>query len=300
MDIQIMHGDLDSLQAIIDIDYKSYIDIYLDYKPRSYIDVLSFFEKSNNGLFIAKVDGEIVGFLFTRPLGSLSWCGPMSVLPKYSGNGIGKKMLDTATTYLIEKGCKVVGFETTPNLVPMYIKWGWLATSVTYFSEIPAHKLVQSINNNDNSYHLLKTTSSQVKNFIKEIEEKTFNGLNLFNEIEYDEKKMETSTYLISYSNKPKGIASIKILDNYIIVRQLIMDKKNLGSLEQFIYALANICKKKQIKNILLPINSLYAIELHRLLGMGFIPKSYSIRFQTIDCIPYINDSSILFMHWGT
>lgn len=71
--------------------------------------------KDPEGCFVAKEDGQVVGFVFSRTWGGVGWFGTFAVLPDYQGRRIGKELIAASVEYLRRDPERVVGLETMPQ-----------------------------------------------------------------------------------------------------------------------------------------------------------------------------------------
>ena len=92
-------------------------------------NVLSYFDANPEGAFVAS-DGNagLVGTCFSHIWGRTGWVGPLSILPSYQAQGIGKELLKCSITHLEDSGCTDIGLETMPENTTnlgMYLKNGF-------------------------------------------------------------------------------------------------------------------------------------------------------------------------------
>lgn len=101
---------------------------------RTRANVLALREKDPEGCFVADVDGEVVGFVFSRTWDSVGWLGPFAVLPAHQGQGIGKQLLQASLGYLRQDSNRVIGLSTMPESpanLGLYLKAGFQARFLT-------------------------------------------------------------------------------------------------------------------------------------------------------------------------
>jgi ribosomal protein S18 acetylase RimI-like enzyme len=67
-----------------------------------------------DGVFVAEVDGQVVGYVSTRidHATQIGGIPNFSVLPAYRNQGIGRRLLETAVAYLREQGMLYARIET--------------------------------------------------------------------------------------------------------------------------------------------------------------------------------------------
>lgn len=71
-------------------------------------------EANPAGIFVAEVEGEVIGYVTTRvdPVTKIGGIPNFSVLPAQRNQGIGRRLLETAITYLREQGMLYARIET--------------------------------------------------------------------------------------------------------------------------------------------------------------------------------------------
>ena len=298
MDFDISVGGIKDLKHVIEIDYKSYEDIYPQYNRRCFNEVLSYYEKNPSGFFVAKISNEVVGFIFTRILGSFGWCGPMSVTPNFQNMGIGFKLLYTADVYLKECGCIAIGFETTPNNVSRYLKWNWIATSFTYFVKANAANGYEDTSK-INIIEIHK--DGNLKEFQLDLSIHGFNiNINLLDDIYYDLNNLGSSIFQIYYKEKYAGYVIANFKGDSLVVKYLFLESNNINVIKETFSKLKEISLTYGLKTIMLPINSGDLRTLDCALDENFNICSYSIRMQSMYSKELINNKSVFLWHWGT
>jgi len=98
------------------------------------------FAREPQGMFVAEIDGRIVGTLFASYRGEppgearLAWIG---IDPDYQGRGIGKKLMAKAEAYLRSKGVKRVLLGTDrPRAMPFYLSTGYGVVNCTMMKHL--------------------------------------------------------------------------------------------------------------------------------------------------------------------
>jgi hypothetical protein len=105
-----------------------------DLPCRTRANVLTCLEKDPGGCFVAE-DGQVVGIIFSRTWGRVSWFGTFAVLPEYQGRGIGQWLIAASLDYL-RRGSGVIGLETMPESpynLGLYLQLGFQACLPTFF-----------------------------------------------------------------------------------------------------------------------------------------------------------------------
>lgn len=96
--------------------------------PRTRENLLACINLNPSGCFVAEAD-QVVGYVFTRILGTIGWIGTFGVHPDCQGQGVGRSLLDAAVECLQRAGCTTIGLETMPDSpynVGLYSRFGFL------------------------------------------------------------------------------------------------------------------------------------------------------------------------------
>ena len=88
----------------------------------------SFLSSDMGGAFVAtETRAGVVGSVYSHVWGATGWVGPLSVLPSYQSQGLGKELLKHSLRYLEDQQCVDIGLETMPENATnlgMYLKVG--------------------------------------------------------------------------------------------------------------------------------------------------------------------------------
>jgi GNAT superfamily N-acetyltransferase len=101
--------------------------------PRTHRNVLACLNLNPAGCYVAATD-KLVGYVFSRILGTTGWIGTFGVHPDIQGQGIGRSLLAAAVEHLQAANCATVGLETmsdSPYNVGFYSRFGFLCTFPT-------------------------------------------------------------------------------------------------------------------------------------------------------------------------
>jgi len=88
-------------------------------------DIKRIFSYEPNGCFIATINNEPAGHVFSINYGRLGWIGLLIVSPKHRRKGVGTLLLNKAKTYLLTTKAKTVRLEAEPTIAHMYRKLGF-------------------------------------------------------------------------------------------------------------------------------------------------------------------------------
>lgn len=79
-----------------------------------------------DGCFIAEVNGESVGHIFSTKYGRLGWIGLLIVEAEYRRKGVGTLLTKKAMNYLLDCGVKTIKLEAVPATANLYRKLGFI------------------------------------------------------------------------------------------------------------------------------------------------------------------------------
>ena len=74
-----------------------------------------YLERSAEGALVAVDHERVAGFNFNHLYGSTGWMGPLAVMPRYQGTGVGKALVSRGLDYLRGRGARILGLETMPR-----------------------------------------------------------------------------------------------------------------------------------------------------------------------------------------
>ena len=89
-------------------------------------DIERMLEYEPNGCFLAEVNGERVGHIFTVNYGLLGWIGLLIVKPAYRRRGIGSLLMKRAIKYLLDRGVKTIRLESVYKIANLYRNLGFI------------------------------------------------------------------------------------------------------------------------------------------------------------------------------
>jgi GNAT superfamily N-acetyltransferase len=86
--------------------------------------------------WLCEIDGETAGFSVASSKDAAIWA--LFVSPKYEARGVGKKLLQTATSWLFENGASVISLSTAENTRAdkFYASLGWTRGKVGSDGEV--------------------------------------------------------------------------------------------------------------------------------------------------------------------
>ncbi len=89
-------------------------------------DIKRMFSYEPDGCFIAEVNYEPVGHVFSISYGRLGWIGLLIVKAEYRRNGVGTLLTKKAINYLLDCGVKTIRLEAVPTITNLYRKLGFV------------------------------------------------------------------------------------------------------------------------------------------------------------------------------
>ncbi len=113
---------------------------------RTQLNLLNNWKFDPKGCFVAELEDRLSGFIFSHAWGKVGWVGTFAVRPEWQGQGIGKKLLRKAVTYLLDSQCTTIGLETMPaskHNVGFYLSFGFQPDRLSLLMERPtrSHKM---------------------------------------------------------------------------------------------------------------------------------------------------------------
>lgn len=107
-----------------DIDFAYELDVSEQWNDTRK-DIERMFNYEPNGCFVAEIDGEPVGHVFSINYGRLGWIGLLIVKSEYRRRGIGTLLTKKAIDYLLGRKVKTIKLEAEPTLANLYRKLGF-------------------------------------------------------------------------------------------------------------------------------------------------------------------------------
>jgi ribosomal protein S18 acetylase RimI-like enzyme len=105
------------------------------------------------GCFVATKGRKGIGIITTISYGNLGWIGNSLVLPEERGAGVGSKLVEYATKYLLQKNVDAIGLYSYLEDVPFYEKLGFMAESdvISFYGlgEKTAYKNIKEMDSGD-------------------------------------------------------------------------------------------------------------------------------------------------------
>jgi N-acetylglutamate synthase-like GNAT family acetyltransferase len=105
--------------------------IEVEYPAREMKVYAAYVDNEPDGNLVAEVEGRIVAASYAHTWGSVGWIGPVEVVSRWQGNGIGTELLRRSSSYLESRGCRVIGVETMGDSEKNVSFYGALDYSIT-------------------------------------------------------------------------------------------------------------------------------------------------------------------------
>jgi GNAT superfamily N-acetyltransferase len=97
-------------------------------QPRSIENFVALKLSDPEGCFVI-LDDDVVGYSYSKTLGSEGYLGPVALLPEYQNKGHGKALISKNLRYL-KTSCRVIGLEVLPEYgenIGLYHKLGFIS-----------------------------------------------------------------------------------------------------------------------------------------------------------------------------
>lgn len=108
-----------------DIDFAYKLDMIERWNDRRN-DIKRMFNYEPDGCFVAEINGEAAGHVFSISYGKLGWIGFLIVEPKYRRKGVGTLLTKKAIDYLLNCGVKTIKLEAVSTIANLYRELGFV------------------------------------------------------------------------------------------------------------------------------------------------------------------------------
>jgi GNAT superfamily N-acetyltransferase len=142
-------GDLPAARRLLSIAFGTFLgapDPENFWSDRDY--VYGRFAAEHVASFAAEVDGELVGSNFVTRWGSVGFFGPITIRPDHQARGIGKSLVEAASSQLANWGTRHAGLFTFPQSamhLALYGKFGFHARFLTAVMAAPARSVGKAV-----------------------------------------------------------------------------------------------------------------------------------------------------------
>jgi ribosomal protein S18 acetylase RimI-like enzyme len=264
------------------------------------------------GAFVAEVENEVVGFIFSRTWGGVGWFGTFAVLPEHQGKGIGKKLLSSSLEYLTQRPDRTIGLETMPDSssnLGFYLKSGFQPSLPTFqLSKQVSPETVGDIV----LPHWSSADNKTQQKWLSELLEATnqiYPGLDYSKEIITTTSFGFGETLILIADDQAIGFSTVRLSSlreglSFDSARIEVMAiHPEFTSEEKFsllINATMHLARMNNKQALIVSVNACHSWALNQLLSMGFIVESMMIRMVmagTDKEIPMTD--SVNLSHWS-
>lgn len=222
------------------------------YPMRSERIIDAYIWKEPHGCFVAEVCGEIVGAAYSHSWGGMGWIGPLEVLPEFQNRGIGRALLSECENFLRRSGCKAIGVETMshiPKNIHFYLSQGYQPDALTVIVEKPVVEIQSLDLGEDSDIEKVGNDPMSIRETVKTIGFKVFDGLDPFKDIEMIVEKKLGSVFVWRTERQILGFALLHTYlkeeeGDYASIRLILVDPDYSGS-ERGFDALLRVCENE-------------------------------------------------------
>jgi GNAT superfamily N-acetyltransferase len=242
--------------------------------PRTHENILACLNLNPTGCFVAELD-RIVGYIFSRILGTTGWIGTFGVHPEYQGKGVGWSLLKAAVEHLQGTNCEVIGLETmsdSPYNVGFYSRYGFLPT----FPTVLLIKKTKPVAIAPPYTTLSQIDIEEVLSAITQLCQAAYPGLDCAPEVSNAKNYKWGETLLIGWPNPwafaivrttPKREGSVEPIAD---VSVLVIPSKSRESLVEAFKAVEDFVHKRGFGQVILSVNTSDGEALQQTLSYGF------------------------------
>lgn len=168
--------DDDDLEEIITIDETAFNRT----DPRTIANLKALMISDPEGCFVVTDGNDIVGYNYSKSMGSEGYIGPLGLLPEYQNKGLGKILIQKTLDHLSGK-CNVIGLEVLPekgNIIGLYQKIGFISGFPSYLFGIKQDQEIKIEYSNE--FHVENAsnmTKAQFQSIIDGVDDWTYNSL---------------------------------------------------------------------------------------------------------------------------
>jgi GNAT superfamily N-acetyltransferase len=251
--------------------------------PRTYRNILACLNLNPTGCFVAEKKDRLVGYIFTRILGSTGWIGTFGVHPDYQGQGVGRSLLAAAVEHLHGANCMTVGLETmsdSPYNVGFYSRFGFLPTYPTILLTKKTGSIAES-----SSFELLgRVENKQALAAITKISQAACSGLDYSPEASNAREYEWGETLLVGWPQPwafaivrttPKREAQIATVANIVA---LVLRSKGAEGLVEVLQTVEFFIDDRGFEQVSLAVNTADGEALQQALCYGFCIREVMLR----------------------
>jgi len=269
--MQIKRMENEYLDEIIWIDEL----IFKRPEPRSIANLKALRMSDPDGCFVLMDGHRIVGFNYSKTMGTEGYLGPLGILDKYQNQGFGKALIFKTIEYL-RKNCKVIGLEALPekgNLIGFYQKIGFISGFPSYLFQISeGFKLKKAYFDDFQITNACEMTSSKYLKVLDEVEKWTRN----YNQVSYKKdliatRELEGDLFIAFNGDEPVGFLgySKTLLPTlWGTVNSNLPDYNKQKNIMKGLITYFN--EVNGFKDVILQMNSRHRVMVDIIIEMGF------------------------------
>lgn len=247
--------------------------------PRTKENIIFSLAMNPEGCFVAKIQGRIAGYIFSRIWGRIGWVGTFGISPDFKGKGLGRALLDQAVNQLAKQDCTVIGLETMPHSsynVGLYLKCGFKLVEPT----LVLTKVIDN-NQNENIHTVDELYDVQGVSRLSHLLRKDLDyQREVQNAIEFgwgrimSVKNKSTDGFAIL---RTASIRDNKPADSIYAFAGMLSDKSE-QSFDFFLKKLEAACVKYGFNKIMLPVNAINEVAIRFALKQQYTVQSTQVR----------------------
>jgi GNAT superfamily N-acetyltransferase len=264
--------EVEDLEEIIRIDETT----FKRPEPRS-IENLSALRMSDpEGCFVLCDGNKIVGYNYSKTMGSEGYLGPLGIILSYQNRGLGKALISKSVDYLV-KNCNVIGLEVFPengNVIGLYQRMRFTPGFPSYLYQISEEFKLKKINSNDlyvtNVSEVSQSEYGTILDAIDKWTNNSYNGLSFRNDLDAT-FELDGDILVVFQGDKPAGFVAYSqnlIPTLWGAVDSSIKDcKLQKETIESLILQFGEL---NGFDDVIIQVNSRYKVLVDILFEMGF------------------------------
>jgi ribosomal protein S18 acetylase RimI-like enzyme len=273
---------------------------------RTRTNLLSLLDKDPQGCFVAEIEGQVVGFIFSRTWGSVGWFGTFGVLPDFQGRGIGKQLVGLSLEYLRQKAGRLIGLETNPESAynqGLYLQRGFEFRFPTLMLSKPLQPFIEAETTLLRWVSADETTRQRWLRDLQVAWGRIHPGLDYSREIIITAQRHQGEIWLLEDQNRAVGMSVVwhespreGIGDEAAIVQVMALhpDFTNEKAFYALIQASEFGAAASSKQKIIIAINTCHTWALKRLLEWGYRVDRTVVRMVLTGSEPPLNPANLV------
>jgi GNAT superfamily N-acetyltransferase len=246
---------------------------------RTRANVLSNRARDPAGCFVADVDSQTAGYIFSRTWGHVGWFGALGVHPQFQGRGIGRALILASVDYLDRRGCTTIGLGTMPEEsknVALYARCGFRPDYLTVALSWPAASAARLPDHALWSDLTPRAQGRLARETLPRISAEARPGMDLTPEIRAAAADGWGETLLLGEPDEPLGFCLVRTQTKWenrpltaLSVEVGALAAGEEDQLDNLLTLLADQAARLELPHVLLPVNTTYWATLEHLLALG-------------------------------